>query len=409
MNRSLPLIVGTRYASARHGGLLVSFLSRISIAGLVLGVALLITVLSVMNGFERELQHRILKLVPHTMFVGREPIQDWQGLRSAIEQHPDVVATAPFIHMDAMLSSGRKVEAARVQAVELLEEQKISALDDFIVEGSWAELIDHEDSVAMGNYLAVKLGLGVGDRLKVVVPSRNGARPAYGGFRVAALFHTGTTMDQELAIIGLGAGQSLLSMGNAVQGVRAQIDQVFESRRISWEIINQLPPGYYARDWRQLYGNLYQSIQLSRRLVTLMIIMVIAVALFNVVSSLVMVVTDKREDIAILKTMGADSRDILQIFLIHGLIIAFLGTGLGVGLGCLLSHYLPAVVAWAEGFFGFHFLNTSVYPVDYIPADLRTNDVLIIGGTAVAMSLVATIYPAVRASRVAPAVALRWS
>ncbi len=412
MMKSLPVFVGLRYASAKRGGMLVAFLSRISVAGLVLGVAMLVTVLSVMNGFEKELQTRILNLVPHTMVVSGEPIREWQTLREVIAQHPDIVNTAPFISLDALLSAGREVEAVKVHSVDAELERSLTSIDSYVVQGEFLTLASNDKAIALSTEIASRLNIGLGEKVRLIVPSTNGvsngARPAVASFTLAAIFHTGTTIDQELVIIPLAAGQKLLRVGDAVQGVRAQTRDVFKSREISWDIIQQLPPGYYARDWRQLHGNLFQAIQMSRRLVTLMIFMVIAVALFNVVSSLVMVVTDKREDIAILKTMGAGTSEILKIFLIHGVIIAVVGTGLGVLLGCILSISLPDLVSALESALGFQFLKTSVYPVDYIPSDLRMNDVAVIAGSAVAMSVLATVYPAYRASKIQPANALRW-
>lgn len=412
MRRSLPWFVGLRYAYAKRGGMLVSFLSKISIAGLILGVAMLVTVLSVMNGFEKELQTRILSLVPHTMLMGSEPIEEWQTLREVLEQHPDVVSTAPFVHLDALLSAGKRVEVVRVHSVEPQLEQQLTGIDRYIVAGEFQQLAQVGRGIALGKHVARKLGVQVGDTVRMIVPSAHSGlqarAPKFASFEIRAVFHTGTEIDQELAIIPLRAGQELLGLGEAVQGVRAQTTNIFDTRRIAWELIQQLPPNYYARDWRQLHGNLYHSIQMSRRLVGLMIFMVIAVALFNVVSSLVMVVTDKREDIAILKTVGASTGDILRIFLVHGVLIAIAGTGVGVLLGCCLSLLLPDIVSWLESALQFQFLKTSVYPVDYIPSDLRPNDVLLIAVVAVVMSLVATLYPAWRASRVQPAQALRW-
>ena len=409
MIASLPLFVGLRYSSAKRGGMLVAFLSRISVAGLVLGVTLLITVLSVMNGFEKELQNRILSLVPHAMITNGYPIDEWKTLSAVIEQNHDVINTAPFISINALLSAGKNVEVVQVHSVNPVLELSLTGIDKFVTAGEFLSLRDVPNSIVLGKFVARNLQLEIGDKLRMVVPDPRSvsSAPKFATYTVGAIFHSGTGIDQELAIISLGAGQKMLGMGDAVQGVRVQTSNIFETRRISGELIDQLPPGYYARDWRQLYGNLFEAIQMSRRLVTLMIFMVITVALFNVVSSLVMVVTDKRADIAILKTMGAGTRDVLRIFLVHGVVIALIGTGLGVVLGCALSLWLPELVSTIEGWFGFQFLQTSVYPVDYIPSDLRMSDVAVIAGSAIVMSIIATVYPALRASRVEPAKALR--
>lgn len=410
MFASLPLFVGLRYSSAKRGGMLVAFLSRISVAGLVLGVTLLITVLSVMNGFEKELQNRILNLVPHVMITNGYPIEEWQTLRDVVQQHPEVINTAPFISVNALLSVRGNVEVVQVHSVDPELEKSLTSIDNYVVAGDFMSLRDEQNHIALGKYVANTLDLEVGDKVRMVVPDpqSTSAAPKFASYTVGAIFHSGTGIDQELAIISLESGQKMLRLGDAVQGVRVQTTSIFDTRQISMEIIEQLPPSYYARDWRQLYGNLFHAIQMSRRLVILMIFMVIAVALFNVVSSLVMVVTDKREDIAILKTMGAGTSDVLKIFLVHGIVTALMGTGLGVILGCALSTWLPDIVSGIEALIGFQFLNTSVYPVDYIPSDLRLKDVAVIAASAIGMSMIATVYPALRASRVEPAKALRW-
>lgn len=413
MSKHFAWFIGQRYAFADQSGSPVGFLSRISVIGLILGVAVLITVLSVMNGFEQQLEQRILRLVPHTMILSSGPIEEWPTLRDSLERHPEVRATAPYVEMQALLSAGRFVEAAQVQGVDPALEQKLSAIDDYFEQGSLADLPKLEEGrsagIALGAAMAEKLNVTVGDKVRLIVPDASNSRrkPRLGLFTLRAVFHSGTEIDRHLALIDLAAAQKLMRMGQAVDGVRVQTHNVFEASRISWELIEQLPPGYYARDWRRMHGNLYQAIQMSRRLVGLIIFMVIAVAVFNVIASLVMLVSDKREDIAILKTMGADTAAVRRIFLVHGAHVGVIGTAAGVAIGCVLSLGLPSFIAWLEASLGFKFLDSDAYFINYLPADLRWRDVLTIALTALGMTIAATWYPAARAAKIRPAEALR--
>lgn len=412
MHSSLPLFVGLRYAFAGRGGMLVAFLSRMSVLGLILGVALLIIVLSVMNGFEKELQTRILNLVPHVSVQHYDLLQDWRSTDAVVNKHPEVTGTAPYIHVQALLSAGQNVEGVLLHSVSPALENKLSNLQDYIIDGSWTALQSGAKKVVLGDHLARKLDLRRGSKLRAIVPQPGSNTvnqvPRIAVFEVAGIFHTGTEMDHSLGVIHLQDGQKLLGYGDKVQGIRVQLDDVFAAPRVGWEIVQNLPPGYFTQDWQRTHGNLYEAIQLSRSMVTLLIFMVIAVAVFNVVASLVMVVTDKRGDIAILRTLGASDSDILRIFVVQGLLIGLLGTGLGVLIGCSLAWLMPDLIAVLEQLMGYQFLSSNVYPIDYLPTDLRGRDVIIIASAALLMSLVATVYPARRAARVKPAEALRW-
>lgn len=412
MSARAALFIGKRYATASQDGMLVAFLSRISVVGLILGVALLVIVLSVMNGFERELRTRILNLVPHLSVVHYDRVDDWQAAAGLAMQHPEVNAAAPFIHANALLVKGNKAQGALLHAVLPDEERQLSSLHDYIVEGSLAELQQGQNGILLSTVLAKKLAVGLGDKLRVIVPEPNlkqaTPKPRLKNMRVIGLFNTGTEVDQGLAVIHLSDGQTLLNLGQAVQGVRLQIDDVFDVSRIAWEVLQSMPPGFYSKDWQRTHGNLYHAIQMSRSLVVLMILMVVAVAVFNVISSLVMVVTDKRADIAILRTMGADNRTIVWVFLVLGFFIGLIGASVGATLGVLACYGLPAAIAGIESLFGFQFLNTAVYFIDYVPVDCRWQDVLMIAVVAMIMTVVATLYPAWRAMRLQPADAMRW-
>jgi lipoprotein-releasing system permease protein len=404
--------IGRRYATASKGSMLVAFLSRISVVGLILGVALLVLVLSVMNGFERELKNRILNLVPHLSVLHYDRIEDWQAAANLAMNHESVEAAAPFIRANALLVKGVKTEGALIQAIQPQEAEKMTALAEYMTAGELDALENKDNGIVLSQTLADNLDIEVGERLRVIVPEpglkQASPKPRLKAMQVVGLYNTGTEVDQGLVLVHLRDGQDLLGLGRAVQGVQLRISDVFDVSRVAWEVLQNLPPGFYSKDWQRTHGNLYHAIQMSRSMVVLMILMVVAVAVFNVVSSLVMVVSDKRGDVAILRTMGADDRTILMIFLILGFFIGVIGTVLGSVLGVALCYALPAIVSALESGLGMQFLNTSVYFIDYVPVDCRWQDVAMIAVVAIVMTVLATLYPALRAMRLQPADALRW-
>ena len=323
-----------------------------------------------------------------------------------------MAGSAPYIHVQALLAAGDKVDGVLLHSVLPALENKLSNLREYVEQGSLTELKPGANGVVLGDHLARKLRVGLGSKLRAIVPQPGSNTvnqvPRITNLKVVGIFHTGTEMDHSLGIIHLRDGQALLGYGDKVQGIRLQLNNVFDAPRVGWEVVQNLPPGYYAQDWQRTHGNLYEAIQLSRSMVTLLIFMVITVAVFNVVASLVMVVNDKRGDIAILRTLGASDKDILHIFIVQGLLIGVLGTLLGVVMGCTLAWLTPELIAGLERLVDYQFLSSTVYPIDYLPTDVRARDVIIIAVAALLMSLFATLYPARRATRVRPAEALRW-
>ncbi len=408
MRRSFPLFVGLRYSLDKNTNQLVAFLSRLSMLGLILGVALLIVVLSVMNGFDREMRGRILALVPQLTVTPWSENEEWPALAQRLQQHPEVEAAAPFVQLNAMLVKGQQMLPVLAYGLLPEREREVSRLQEYVD----LDLLQSDVSglpVVLGRAVAEKLGLAVGDSVNAAVPQPRaaGSQIRFRRLTVVATVSTGTELDQNLLLLHLNQARELQDDSASV-GVRLRLADVFAAPRVGWELRNNLDRFYLVQDWTQQFGNMYEAIQLSRRLVAIMLLAVVAVAVFNIVSTLVMVVNDKQGDIAILRSQGATPRQILQVFLIYGAVIGFVGAGLGAGLGVGLSLAVTDLVAGVERLLGIQFLHSDVYPISYLPSDLRWPDALLVAGVSYLMSLLATLYPAWRASKVAPAEALRY-
>lgn len=417
MLRPYTFFIGLRYAGAKRRSQLVSFISLIAMLGMTIGVALLIVVLSVMNGFDLEMRQRILALVPHvTVKSYSSDIQhmsaNWEQVEAIIHQHPEVQATAPFVRVGGMLLRGTDVESVLIYGIDINREKRVSIIDEFLDKSAIEQLASASDVIVMGAALANKLELAVGDSVNVMVPrlgvTGRSQPPSFKKLMMAGQFNTGTELDQSIALVRLASAEQLAAGDNQAHGIRILLDNTFSAPRVAWELEQNLPYGFVTQDWTRHHGNLYSAIQLSKQLVGLMLLTIIAVAAFNVVSALVMVVTDKQGDIAILRTLGASSRDIMTIFMVQGSLVGIVGTFFGVLFGVLLSLSITDLVTMLEGLFNHQFLQSDVYPIDYLPADLRLEDVMTVALTALFMSFLATIYPARKAAKVMPADALRY-
>jgi len=402
--KPLPLFLGLRYFSAGGAGnRLVSFISLLAISGLVLGVGLLIIVLSVMNGFDRELRERILSVVPHVQIIHQQGVIDWRSDAALLARHPAVTEVTPYTEVNGLLHF--RQHSRPVQLLGLDANAIPAGLNQVLVEA--AVKLPEDNQVLLSEVLASSLDVQPGQRLTIIVPEAQGATVAQ-TFIVAGVFATHTEIDQLLAIASSAKVAKLAAMPGRIKGFRVQINDQFNARQLGYQLIEQLPFGYGFRDWFQTHGNLYQAIQLSRNMVGLLIFMIIAVAAFNVISMLMMSVIDKRKDIAILQTLGLARGDILRLFLTQGALIGLFGIVLGVLMGLLGCLWVADLVTWVESLLGVSLLNTEVYPIDYIPVDLRGSDVLKVALSAVVLNLLATVYPALRASRVVPAEELRY-
>ena len=417
MFRPLPLFIGARYTRARRRSHFVSFISLTSIIGLALGVLVMILVLSVMNGFDYEMRHRVLGMVPHATLEAGQPLSDWQGLARQVESQPGVLASAPFTQMQGLLTGNGQVQKVLINAIEPSLEARVSIIEDFFLpgQGSLAALQPGEFGIVLGDTAAQRLGLQLGDRVTFVAPevalTPAGMFPRMKRFTLVGLFHVGAgEVDGHVALVHRQDAARLLRwQADQVQGLRLQLADLFQAPQTAWQLVEQLGrEQFYARDWTRSHGNLDQAIRMEKTKIGLLLLLIVAVAAFNIVSTLVMVVTDKKADIAILRTLGATPRQILATFMVQGCFIGVVGTLLGALLGVLAALNISALIAWVERSLGMRFLSAEVYFIDYLPSRLQLADVLTVCAAALLLSFLATLYPAWRAARTQPAEALRY-
>ena len=404
------LRIAVRYTFAFGGAQLSTFLSSLSMLGLVLAISLLIVVLSVMNGFDKEMRERILGMVPHITLHSAIPIANWREQMALVGQHPDVLEVTPFTEFDALFMRGGQIETAKGVGIDSSDPAAVARQLAGLGEEAVAAFAAIPNSLILGVGIADHLGVKPGDELTLIVPGAGPGQEAratrFESLKLVAVLKTGTELDQVAALVQLPLASDLAGLGTAVSGLRVATRDLFDVTRIGWELMNNMPTGYYATNWMMTHGNLYSAIQLSRDLVTILLFSIIAVAAFNVVSSLVLVVFDKQGSIAILRTLGAAPRDIAMIFVLQGAMIGLVGVTLGAVLGAAGSLVVPDLVSGLERLLDMNFLNTDVYPVSFLPVDLLWRDIVVVGAVAFAMCVIAAIYPALRAARLAPAMIL---
>ncbi|WP_104202363.1 lipoprotein-releasing ABC transporter permease subunit [Billgrantia saliphila] len=408
----LPLLIGLRYVRAKRRNHFISFISLTSMLGLMLGVAVLILVLSVMNGFDHELRTRILGMVPHTKIESRSGLVEWQPLAERLMQRERVIGAAPYVEQQGMFSVGGRNEGAMVNGIHPEWEDRVSIIGAHMRQGSLDDLQPGEWNIVLGSLLARHLGVGVGDRVTLLVPEASitpaGVFPRLKRFTVSGIFSVGADLDASLAYANIEDMQTLARLGDAVGGLRLELNDLFAASSETRAIIDELGSGYRGIDWTYSHGNLFQAIQMEKRMIALLLTVIIAVAAFNIVSTLVMVVTDKHADIAILRTIGATPRSIMGIFVVQGLAIGVIGIAVGVGLGILLALTVSDLIGWVESTFGIQFLDAGVYFISDLPSRLHWEDVRNIIAAAFGLTFLSTLYPAWRASRVQPAEVLRY-
>ena len=408
----LPFLVGLRYVRAKRRNHFISFISLTSMLGLMLGVAVLILVLSVMNGFDHELRTRILGMVPHAKIESRVGMVEWETLAEELMQRERVIGAAPYVEQQGMFSVSGRNQGAMVNGINPDWEDRVSIIGKHMRQGELTDLVPGEWHVVLGSMLARNLGVGVGDRVTLLVPEASitpaGVFPRLKRFTVSGIFSVGAELDANLAYANIEDMQTLARLGDAVGGLRLELDDLFAASSETQAILNELGPEYRGSDWTFSQGNLFQAIQMEKRMIALLLTVIIAVAAFNIVSTLVMVVTDKRADIAILRTIGAKPSSIMGIFIVQGMAIGFIGIAIGVAVGVLLALTIADLIGWVEGALGIQFLDAGVYFISDLPSRLQWDDVINIVLAAFGLTFLSTLYPAWRAAKVQPADVLRY-
>ncbi|HZI82734.1 MAG TPA: lipoprotein-releasing ABC transporter permease subunit [Casimicrobiaceae bacterium] len=411
------LVVGLRYTRARRrsgrNGF-VSFIAAVSMLGIALGVAALIVVLSVMNGFQEELRTRILSVASHIEIRGLDGgLSDWNSVARAVEANPHVRAAAPYVLGQAMLSAGDVNRGALIRGVDPALEQTVADFGAHMREGTLAALKPGEFGIVLGAELARALGVRLGDPVVVITPQGTvtpaGTLPRVKSFRVVGVFEIGMfEFDSGLALIDLADAQKLYRLDDTVSGVRLKLDDLFAAPRVARELLPLLPMDAEVRDWTLSHANFFRAVAIEKRMMFLILTLIVAVAAFNIVSAQMMVVTDKQADIAILRTQGASPTSILAIFVIQGALVGTAGTLLGVAGGLALALNVETVVPFVEHLLGVQFLDKSVYYISELPSQVQRGDVILVAAIALVLTLLATLYPSWRAARVNPAEALRY-
>ena len=408
------LLIGLRYTRAKRRNHFISFISLISMLGIALGVAALIVVLSVMNGFQTELRGRILAVVSHVQISGANgEMSDWAQVAAQSADQPHVVASAPYIQAQGMLSFGQSVRGAMVRGILPDLEDKVADFRPHMKEGLLESLAPDSFNIVLGSELARALGVFVGDKVTLIAPqgvvTPAGVVPRLKTFTVSGIFEVGMfEYDSGLALIRMEDAQRLYRMEDRVSGVRLKLDDLFKARSVVMQLASRLNTQAYISDWTRSHANFFRAVQIEKNMMFIILSLIVAVAAFNIVSTLVMAVTDKQADIAILRTLGASPRSIMSIFMIQGALIGFIGLGLGIAGGVSLALNVDVVVPFIERMLGTQLFDKQVYYISSLPSELQWGDVLTVTGVSFVLSLVATIYPSWRASRVNPAEALRY-
>jgi lipoprotein-releasing system permease protein len=414
MLKPYELFVGLRYTRAKRSNHFISFISVTSMLGIALGVAALIVVLSVMNGFQKELRARILGVASHVQIVGAGGgVSGWQEIAGQAEANPEVVAAAPYVMAQGLISYRQTVQGTIVRGVEPQAEDKVAEIGAHMKAGELGALQPGRFGIVLGSELALSVGARLGDRIVLIAPQGQvtpaGILPRLKQFEVVGIFEVGMyEYDAGLALIHLQDAQLLYRMEDRVSGVRLKLADLFRAPAVARELTQTLAADVYVTDWTRSHANFFRAVQIEKRVMFIILLLIVAVAAFNIVSTLVMAVADKRADIAILRTLGAAPGEIMRIFIVQGALIGVIGTLVGVVGGVLLAINVDVVVPALERALGIQFLAKDVYYISDLPSDLHLDDVVVIAATSFVLSLLATIYPSLRASRVNPAEALRY-
>ncbi len=415
MIRPFELLVGFRYIRARRSTRFISFITTTSVLGIIIGVWALISVLAVMNGFERELKSRILTVASHIQVTGSTGwLSNWRQVMSSIEEVRKIDSQSPFIISHGMLKTGNKVSPVIIRGVDPIYEANVSSIGDHLVTGELQDLKSGEFGIILGEELARRLNVATVGEKVILISSVGRSTPAGVIPRVKKLTVVGIfnlnfyEYDNGLALVNIDDLAVLQRIRSQVSGLRLKTEDVFQTPLIAKELRAVLGNAYRVRDWTREYSNLFEALKIERRVMFIILLLIIAVAAFNIVSSLVMLVADKKSDIAVLRTIGASPKSIMTIFIVHGLSIGIVGTIAGVIAGVITGINLETLIPWAENLFSTEFFPDDIYIISKFPAELVWDDVIKIAIASTVLSLLATIYPAWRASKVQPAEALRY-
>lgn len=410
----MPLLyeirIALRYIRAKRRSRSISFVSAISIGSIALGIATLITVLSVMNGFEVEVRNHLLAMVPHATLSGLNyRLDDWQQVADQLKPDKDIKAVAPYVETDAMLVEQNKLTGVQLQGVVPSLETGVSGIGGHMQSGSLDALQPGQFKLAIGAVLAHQLSVGLGDGVELMVPSKDGGMPALRRFTIAAIFDVGLyELDHGLVVINLRDAQDLCHLGDSVTGVHLALYDMFKAPQIVREVAGKLPSVYYISDWTRQNGNFFKAVSNEKQLMFLILSLLVALATFNIVATLVLIVKEKQADIAILRTLGATPRSIMAVFMTQGSLIGSIGTAIGVALGIALALNVERLVPLLEAVLGYHFLDPTLYKINELPSRLETSDVVHVALMSLGLGFLSTLYPAWRGARTQPAEALRY-
>ncbi len=407
-------MVGLRYTRAKKSNLFISIIALFAMIGIALGTIVLITVMSVMNGFQSELQDRILGMVPHVVVGERgDGLGDWQSVDKQIIEHKDVIATAPFIDVQAMFKARGNTRFGLVQGVLPDKEKSVSIIDDYFIAGDLNNLKPKEYGIILGVGVARSLGVGMGDKVSLLIAdggtvSPAGFAPRQKRFTVVGIFETKAEADGLISMIHMRDAAVFTRKGDKVSAIRVTTNNVLDAQWTAYELRSKLDDQYFVSDWNYTHGTLFKAIKMEKTMMGVLLTFIIFIAAFNIISTLVMVVNDKQSDIAILRTLGASPSSIMKIFIVQGCLYGVFGTILGVVLGVLLATNLSDVVGFIEGLFNVNVIPGDVYFIGFLPSELHWEDVTIVASVALLLTVLATLYPAWKASKVNPAEALRY-
>ena len=414
MLKPFELFIGSRYLRAKRRNHFISFISLISLLGIALSIVVLITVLSVMNGFQYEVKHRILGMTSHATALERDGIlRDWQGLQTMLKGNSAIKGSAPFVQGQGMAVRGKLVNGVLLNGIDPDLEVNVSRIGEFVQDADLGELRAGEFSILLGEDLAKYLGVQAGEKITVITPEATvtpaGILPRLRRFTVVGSYSVGIPQyDRNTAAIHIEDAKRLFQLGDSVSGLRLRFDDLFDAPVITRELREQLGSEYWVTDWTHHNRNFFRALKIEKIMMAIILSLLVLIAAFNIVTALVMVVTEKQSDIAILRTLGASPKSIMGIFVVQGTVIGLAGTALGAVCGIMLASNLEGIVSKIESFFGMKFMTDGFYPIDDLPSHLNTADVIMVCAVAFMLTVFATIYPAWKASRTQPAEALRY-